>query len=150
MRKVLVGAMKRGHRRGSGPRAAPARHYPRTARVNELLREVLAEELEELVASDERLELLTITAVQCDPDLRHATVLMASLSEVGRTALSDARARLQAAVARQVRLKRTPLLSFEVDPAITSGAVVEDIIRAIHAANAERGAPEQQEDGPTP
>jgi ribosome-binding factor A len=109
-----------------------ARHFPRTARVNEVLREVVAEELEELAASDPRLDLLTVTAVQCDPDLRHAKVLMASLSGPARDALSADRARLQAAVARQVRLKRTPQLSFEVDPAITHGARVEEILRSIH------------------
>jgi ribosome-binding factor A len=114
-----------------------SRHYPRMARVNEVLREVLAEEMEEVVAGDARLELLTVTAVECDPDLRHAKVYMASLSDEARTFLSDARARLQAAVAHQVRLKRTPQLSFEVDPAITYGARVEEVIRAIHAADSD-------------
>ena len=41
----------------------------------------------------------------------------------------DSRRRLQAAIARQVRLKWTPELAFEADPAIASGARVEDILR---------------------
>jgi ribosome-binding factor A len=48
------------------------RKYPRTARVNEVVREVLAEELERL--SDPRLGLVTVTSVDVSPDLRHATV----------------------------------------------------------------------------
>ena len=37
------------------------------ARVNQLLREVLAEEIELVAAADSRLELVTVTAVACDP-----------------------------------------------------------------------------------
>ena len=43
------------------------RKYPRTARLNESLLEVLAEELERL--SDPRLELVTITGVDVTRDL---------------------------------------------------------------------------------
>jgi ribosome-binding factor A len=49
-----------------------ARPYPRRARVNEIVREVLADEIERL--SDPRLGLVTVTGVDVSPDLRHATV----------------------------------------------------------------------------
>ena len=114
--------------------AWPSHHrYSRMDRVNEVLREVLADELELVAGSDARLELLTVTAVSCEPDLRHATVLLASLSEPARTALGEARPRLQAAVAHQVKLKRTPQLSFAPDPAVAHGERVEEILRAIHS-----------------
>jgi len=125
------------HRRSAWP---SHRHYPRMARVNEVLREVLADEIELVAGSDSRLELVTVTAVSCEPDLRHATVLLASLPEPARAALGQARPRLQAAVAHQVRLKRTPLLSFEADPAVAQGERVEEILRAIHAREQARGA----------
>jgi ribosome-binding factor A len=131
------------HKRSAWP---SHRHYPRMARVNEVLREVLAEEIELVAGSDPRLDLVTVTAVSCDPDLRHATVLLASLPEPARTALGEARPRLQAAVAHQVRLKRTPLLSFEADPAVAQGERVEEILRAIHQADEKRTA----EDEPAP
>jgi ribosome-binding factor A len=96
-----------------------------------------------VASSDSRLELVTVTGVSCEPDLRHATVLLASLPEPARTALGEARPRLQAAVAHQVRLKRTPLLSFEADPAVAQGERVEEILRAIHSAErAGSGAPD--------
>ena len=64
---------------------------PRMARVNEVLREVLAEEIELVASSDPRLELVTVTGVACDPDLRHATVLLASLPVEAHDALDEAR-----------------------------------------------------------
>lgn len=127
--------MKKSHsRKGAPPRHVGSRQFPRTARVNEVLREVLAEELEEVAGSDPRLGLITVTGVECDPDLRHATVLLASMSGPAQAALEEARTRLQSAIGRQVRLKRTPHLTFEVDPAITHGQRVEEILRGLHAA----------------
>lgn len=108
-----------------------SRRYPRTLRVNEILREVIAEELERLQHDDPRLGLLTVTAVEADADLRHATVLLASLPDDVREALAEHRVRLQAAVGRQVRLKRTPQLAFERDPGIASGERVEEILREL-------------------
>jgi len=119
----------------------PERRYPRTARVNRLLQEVLADELERLSGDDDRLRLATITAVQVDPDLRHAKVLFDPGLEPGVTdevleALSEQRVRLQAAVAKQVRLKRTPQLSFLSDSGVTTGTRVEEILREIHKGDA--------------
>lgn len=111
------------------------RRYPRTARVNELLREVVADALERL--DDDRLTLTTVTAVTTDPDLRHATVWLASLPDDVAQALRDHRVHLQAAIGRQVRMKRTPELAFRADPAVASGARVEEILRGI--AGAEEG-----------
>ena len=116
---------------GSGGARAGAERYPRTARVNQLLQEVIAEELERLVDTDDRLRLTTVTAVATEPDLHHAVVLVDSLSEERRAALDDQRVHLQAAIARQVRLKRTPRLSFEADPAVASGERVESMLRRL-------------------
>ena len=59
---------------------------------------------------------------------------MASLSEEQRAALEAVRGRLQAAVGRQVHLKRTPLLSFAPDPAVSTGERVEAILRQVRVA----------------
>jgi ribosome-binding factor A len=105
------------------------RRYPRSARVNEILREVLADSLERLADTDSRLGLLTVTAVDCDPDLRHALVLFSSLAAEEEEALGAARVRLQAAISHEVRLKRTPQLRFSADPAVAAGNRIEDILR---------------------
>ena len=110
------------------------RHYPRAARVNELLREILADELERI--DDDRLELVTVTGVEVEPDLRHATMFYDSLQGVEGDpvvleALGEERHRLQGAIGRQARLKRTPELAFEPDPAVRAAQRVEEVLRAV-------------------
>ena len=111
--------------KGSRPR------YPRTARVNEVLREVVAGEIERLSDHDDRLLLVTVTAVESEPDLRHATVFLSSLTEAASEGLEQQRIRIQAAIGRQVRLKRTPQLAFRSDPGVAGGERVEEILRRL-------------------
>ena len=108
------------------------------ARVNELVREVLADEIE-LLQGDERIGLLTVTHVEVEPDLRRAKVLLSSLGEEAEEALMEHRARLQATLARQVRLRRTPQLTFMADPAIETGTRVEDILRGLRESGGDEG-----------
>ena len=88
-------------------------------------------ELEARTIDDDRLGLLTVTGVQVDPDLRHAVVWLSSLSSTGEEVLAKHRVRLQGAIARQMRLKRTPELRFRADPAIETAQRVEDILRGL-------------------
>ncbi len=115
-------------RRQGNRGAAP---YPRLLRVNQVLRQVVAEELERLADADERLRLVTVTSVDTAPDLRHATVFLSSLSEEAAAALDDRRVQVQRAVGRQVQLKRTPQLAFVQDPAVVAGGRVESVLRRI-------------------
>jgi len=110
-----------------------SRQYPRTARLNELLREILADELER--SDDDRLEMVTVTAVEIEGDLRHAVVYFDSLDgeegdEAVLDALGEVRWRLQGAIGRQARMKRTPELSFRPDPAVREGARIESLLAA--------------------
>jgi ribosome-binding factor A len=121
-------------------RRATTRDYPRTARLNELLREIVAEELERI--DDERIPLLTIVSVDVEPGLQRATVFYDHLDgpagdEAALEALGDARRRLQAAIARQAHMKRTPELVFRPDPAVRSGERVDSILRDIEPAEDE-------------
>ncbi|HVB05761.1 MAG TPA: ribosome-binding factor A [Acidimicrobiales bacterium] len=113
-------------------RRRPAHPYPRMARVNALFHEVLAEELTRLGDGDERVRLLTITEVLCDPDLRHARVLFASLPDEAAEALGEMRRQLQGALSRNVHMKRIPLLAFAADPAVEAGNRVEEALRRAH------------------
>jgi ribosome-binding factor A len=120
-----------------GHRLMPShRRYPRKLRVNEVVRESLADALERM--SDPRLAMVTITGVDVSPDLRHATVWFSALGrddvEVER-ALQAASAHLRTTLGREVRLKYLPRLHFREDPAIEAGERVEEIIRGLHRAD---------------
>lgn len=111
---------------------APTQHrYPRTARLNESLREVIAEEL--IRIDDERLTMLAITAIDVDPEMNRAIVYYDSLlgedgdDQIGE-ALAEHRVRIQASVGRQVRAKKTPVLSFRPDDAIRNAERIEEIL----------------------
>jgi ribosome-binding factor A len=100
-------------------------------RVNESLRQVLSERIGEL--KDPRIGFVTVTGVRTTPDLKQATVFVSVLgSEVKRTrtltALQAARGVLQAHIAREVRLKRTPQLDFEYDPSVERGVRMTKLI----------------------
>lgn len=105
----------------------------RMLRVNSTLREVLAEEIERM--SDTRLELVSVTAVDTTPDLRHAKVYVDVLGEDAQedalVALRGAARRLQGVIGSQVRMKYTPTLEFEIDPGITGGERIEEILREL-------------------
>jgi len=91
----------------------------RMRRVNELMREVIgsaiATELE-----DPRIGFVTVTSVQTSPDLRTARVYVSVLGDAAEreTTLAGLRSShgvVQAAIARQTRIKRTPTLTFHYD-----------------------------------
>lgn len=115
-------------------RRQSAARYPRTARVNELIREVLGETLERDGDDDPRLELVTITGVETTSDLAHATIYFsalgtkASLNEV-TDALMAKRLILQKAIANNSTFKRTPQLRFLPDSGIIEGQKIEDLIK---------------------
>jgi ribosome-binding factor A len=113
------------------------RRYPRTARLNELLREIIAEALEEMADEDERLELVTVIGVSAESDLRHATVFFTSRHEHADVALEEHRTKLQSEINRQTRVKRTPQLAFVEDPGVSSGWKIEGILRDLHTRESE-------------
>ena len=103
----------------------------RLRRVNEAVKEVLSESIGEL--KDPRIGFVTVTGVETSHDLRHARVyvsVLASESKRKRTlaALQAAHAVLQARVASELRLKRTPQLVFEYDPSVERGVRMTKLI----------------------
>lgn len=130
-------------------RQAP-RKYPRVARVNEVVRESLAEQIERL--SDPRLGIVTITGVEVSADLHYATVYYSSLVVPERrgggepvlttnddtraataAALKAATPHLRAELGRSVKMKFTPELTFREDPSIEEGRRIEEIISRLHS-----------------
>lgn len=102
-------------------------------RVNSVIKEILADEVERL--SDSRLEMVSVTGVDTAPNLRSATVYVDVLDSDKRQPALDAlrvsAIRLQKAIGSQARLKYTPTLEFAVDPAVTGGERIDAILRSI-------------------
>jgi ribosome-binding factor A len=103
----------------------------RMRRVNEAMREVVSEGVGEL--KDPRIGFVTVTGVETSADLRHARVFVSVLgSEAKRRktldGLAAAHGVLQARVARELRMKRTPQLVFEYDPTVERGVRMTKLI----------------------
>ncbi len=101
--------------------------------MSETLREIIAEELVRI--DDERLEFVTITGIDVDPELNRARVIFDSLSGADGddeivAVLHEHRPRLQSSIARQIRAKKTPILDFEPDMALRAAERIDDILRA--------------------
>jgi ribosome-binding factor A len=100
-------------------------------RVNESVRQVLSEAVGEL--KDPRIGFVTVTAVDTSPDLRHARVYVSVLGAEKKRAqslagLEAAHGVLQRRLARELRMKRTPQLAFEYDPAVERGVRMTQLI----------------------
>src|SRR3954466_5090172 len=103
----------------------------RMRRVDESLRQVLSERIGEL--KDPRIGFVTITGVPTTPDLQQAAVYVSVLGserkrEQSIEGLTAAHGVLQAQIARELRLKRTPQLAFEYDPSVERGVRMTKLI----------------------
>ena len=103
----------------------------RMRRVNESLRAVLAEAVGEL--KDPRIGFVTVTGVDTSPDLRHAVVYVSVLGsekkrERSLAGLEAAHGELQRRLAAEVRMKRTPQLTFQYDPSVEQGVRMSKLI----------------------
>jgi len=110
----------------------------RTAKVGELIRRVIASELEEL--EDGRLDLVSLTGVDVDRDLYKAVVWYTTFDRDDDPEIDEAfdeyRGRLRHAVSTSTKLRRTPELEFRCDSTLRSAARIEQILEA----NAQRPA----------
>lgn len=130
------------NRRGRGGQTN--RHYPRTARLNTLLQQIVADHFEKV--DDERLGFLTVTGVEVDNDLNRAEVFVSALG-VGTDAepdpeadaayleaLGEHRIAVQSEIAAQARLRKTPEVVFAFDPGVRAGARIEEILNGLDLA----------------
>src|SRR5438270_6114814 len=103
----------------------------RMRRVNEAVRQVLSEAVGEL--KDPRIGFVTVTGVDTSADLRHARVYVSvfgseETQEQTLAGLDAAHGVLQAQLARELRMKRTPQLAFEYDPTVERGVRMTQLI----------------------
>ena len=103
----------------------------RMRRVNESVRQVLSEAVGQL--KDPRIGFVTVTGVETSPDLRHARVFVSVLGAKRKqtqslAALQAAHSVLQTRIADELRMKRTPQLTFEYDPSVERGVRMTKLI----------------------
>lgn len=171
------GGNRRGNRGRSGGggrsrsgRPATNRQFPRTARLNTLLQEIVADFFERV--DDDRFDMLTVTGVDVDNDLNRAQVFVSALGAVPLSnpdlepstaipappadgnpdpdqqlldALADYRKPVRAKIGREARIRKTPDVVFVIDPAVRTGARIDEILASINPSDSdsavgERGA----------
>lgn len=103
----------------------------RMRRVNEALREVLAEGIDGL--GDPGIGFVTVTGVQATSDLTEAAVYVSVLGNQTKRdrsmrALERASGVLQAQVARQLGFRRTPLLTFHYDETLDRALRMQSLL----------------------
>ena len=106
----------------------------RTRKIESQIKEIVGEQLGAL--SDPRIQgLVTVTGVKVSPDLAHARVYYSVLAggdeQEASEGLRSSAGRLQSAVGARTRLKRTPRISFEPDPAVEHATRIDAALREV-------------------
>lgn len=104
-------------------------------RVDEAVRAVLSDAITQEL-KDPRVGFVTVTAVRTSSDLRHARVYVSVLGDEQVRAdcldgLRSATGFLQRRVAREVRMKHTPAISFAYDDSVDRGLRINELLREL-------------------
>ena len=119
-------------------RSNRTREYQRSARLNELLREIIAEELERV--DDDQLDWVSVVSVEVDNELTKARVYLSLLEENEDEiikVLSEYRGQFRKVIGQSARIRRVPDLVFMIDPSIRSGNRIEEILSELDIAESE-------------
>jgi ribosome-binding factor A len=106
----------------------------RMRRIDEVMRKVIGSAIVSDL-EDPRIGFVTVTAVKTSPDLRSARVFVSVLGdeqerEQTLAALASSHGKLQAAIAREVRIKHTPTLKFLYDESLERGVRLTRLLEA--------------------
>jgi ribosome-binding factor A len=110
-------------------------------RVNKAVREVVSAHIAEDL-KDPRIGFVTVTGVETSVDLRSARVFVSVLGEQSERAdalvgLESARGFLQLRIGEQLRMKRTPTLTFVYDESIDTGMRISELLAEVDPGAAE-------------
>lgn len=129
-------------------RRSSPKTFQRTDRIAEVIREIVASELERL--GDERLEMVTVTAVKVDGSLDIADVFYSAFTaeEEGRVdeiseALEEIRWRIQKKVNVAISARRTPQINFQPDDVLKGALRIEQILNDVSETEPTRAESDQ-------
>jgi ribosome-binding factor A len=104
----------------------------RMRRINEMLREVVGAAIASDL-NDPRIGFVTVTSVETTPDLRAARVYVSVLGspeerDATLAGLASSHGVIQARIAAETRMKRTPTLTFHYDDTIEKGVRISKLL----------------------
>lgn len=105
----------------------------RRRRINEAVKQVLSEAVRDV--KDPRVGFVTVTGTTVSQDMAYAMVYVSVLGDEEKrkrtlAGLEAAHGFLQSRVARELKLRRTPKLTFEYDPSVENGVRMSALIDA--------------------
>ena len=117
--------------------------FPRSARLNEVLKEEIADILRKKL-KDPRIGFVTVTGVKASPDLRHADIFVSVLGteeekESAYKSLKGATGFIRSELGKRLRIKFLPEISFVIDESIDEGIRISKLIKRIHEGEERRG-----------
>jgi len=103
-------------------------------RINEVLREVVGATIASEL-NDPRIGFVTVTSVETSPDLRTAKVFVSVLGsdeerEATLAGLRSSHGVIQARIAAETRMKRTPTLTFHYDKTVEQGVRISRLLES--------------------
>ena len=104
----------------------------RMRRINEMLKEVVGAAITGDL-NDPRIGFVTVTSVETSPDLRSARVYVSVLGsaeerEATLAGLESSHGVIQARIAAETRMKRTPTLTFHYDDTVEKGMRISRLL----------------------
>ena len=117
--------------------------FPRSARLNEVLKEETADILGKKL-KDPRIGFVTVTGVKVSPDLRHADIFVSVLGteEEKKSAyksLKGATGFIRSELGKRLRIKFLPEIFFVIDESIDEGIRISKLIERIHEGEERSG-----------
>lgn len=108
--------------------------YKRSQRVSDLIREEIADIIMNKV-KDPRLGFVTVTGAKITEDLKIATVYISILKKEEKEAaleiINSAKGFIRAELAKRLRMKFIPSLTFRIDESLEYGVRIERLLKEI-------------------
>lgn len=119
--------------------------YKRSVRISDLIKEEAARIIMHKL-KDPRLGFVTVTGAKVTDDLRHATIYVSVFEDTKRNktlkALASSASFIRSELARKIKIRFIPKLSFRVDESIEYGKKIDSILNEIKS---EEKIPEEDE-----
>lgn len=108
--------------------------YKRSQRVSDLIREEIADIIMNKV-KDPRLGFVTVTGAKITEDLKIATIYLSILKEEEKETtiemLNSAKGFIRAELAKRLKMKFIPSLTFRIDESLEYGVRIERLLKEI-------------------